>query len=345
MKEGMIDRPAVLVDPSPRTLGLMFRKEDEAELRRIARLLPEGRENPGESDIDRILPEVEYVLGQTGLPKARLDQAPKLKAVFNVEGNFMPNIDYKECFRRGIRVLNVSPVFAQSVAELGLGLALDLARGITENHVGFQAGSESYGLESNGRSRLLYGSKIGILGYGALGRALHHLFMPFKAEVLAHDPWLPDSLLEEAGCRPVGFDEIFMQSDTLFVTASVTTENIHAINGEQLSVMPDGASLILLSRAAVADFSALSSAARSGRIRIATDVFPEEPVRPDDPIRSSGILLSAHRAGALDWAFKEMGRYVLTDLKQMNRGLPPVKCVVAQPETVGRLRSKPVDKS
>jgi phosphoglycerate dehydrogenase-like enzyme len=78
---------------------------------------------------------------------------------------------------------------------------------------------------------------------------------------------------------------------------------------------------------------------------VATDVFPEEPVAIDDPIRNSGALLSGHRAGALDWAFKEMGSYVLTDLKQMVRGLPPIRCVAAQPETVERLRSRPVSKS
>jgi phosphoglycerate dehydrogenase-like enzyme len=64
------------------------------------------------------------------MPKERLDRAPHLRAIFNVESNFMPNVDYDECFRRGIPVLSTAPVFAGAVAEMALGLALSAARGI-----------------------------------------------------------------------------------------------------------------------------------------------------------------------------------------------------------------------
>jgi len=65
-----------------------------------------------------------------------------------VEGNFLPNIDYEECFRRGIHVLCVAPVFSQAVAEMGLGLCIDLARGITDAHNAVRAGTESTGWEA-----------------------------------------------------------------------------------------------------------------------------------------------------------------------------------------------------
>jgi phosphoglycerate dehydrogenase-like enzyme len=139
---------------------------------------------------------------------------------------------------------------------------------------------------------------------------------------------------------------VLSKSRFVFVVATITTENAHLLNAEKLGLMQQGAKLLLLSRAAVADFKALSDTAASGRILVATDVFPEEPVAKDDPIRKvPNILFSAHRAGALTSALENIGNYVLEDLGQIARGLPPVACKRAERETVMRIRSKPIDKS
>ena len=107
--------------------------------------------------------------------------------------------------------------------------------------------------------------------------------------------------------------------------------------------MRRGAIFLLLSRADVVDFPALMEAVRSGHILAASDVFPQEPLAPDHPVRSiPGFLLSAHRAGALDVAFRRMGEMVLEDLALVDRGLPPMVCKRAERETVARFRSKPV---
>ena len=72
-------------------------------------------------------------------------------------------------------------------------------------------------------------------------------------------------------------------------------------------------------------------------------LFPDEPLAMDHPVRGiPGFLLSAHRAGALDIAFKRMGEMVLEDLALLDRGLPPMVCKRAERETVARFRSKPV---
>jgi len=104
--------------------------------------------------------------------------------------------------------------------------------------------------------------------------------------------------------------------------------------------------LVLLSRAALADFDALKAEAAAGRLRIATDVFPQEPVSTSDPIRQTpNMLLSAHRAGALTNALQQIGTLVLEDLSLIAQGLPPVSCRRAQRETIGLMRSKPIEKS
>jgi phosphoglycerate dehydrogenase-like enzyme len=292
------------------------------------------------------LPDAEVVMSQQPMEKARLDLAPKLRCIINVETNFLPNVDYEACFQRGIHVIAPSSVFAAPVAEIGLGMALSLARGIHTAHGDFIVGRELYGLEGNQEAELLAGADVGFVGFGDLGRSLHKLLAGFQPKVRAFDPWLPDGVLERLGVTPASLDDVLSKSRFVFVVATITTENAHLLNAEKLALMQKGAKLLLLSRAAVADFAALKEYAGSGRIHVATDVFPEEPVAADDPIRLvPNILFSAHRAGALTSALQNIGKLVLEDLGQVARGLPPVACKRAERETVVRLRSKPIDKS
>lgn len=303
-------------------------------------------EKPTSSDVNAILPEATYVIGQTDLPRDRLESAPHLKAIFNVESNFLPNIDYEYCFSRNIRVLTVSPVFARAVAELGLGMALSLARRIPQGHMAFLEGREQYGLEGNRDAVLLSERPIGIIGFGDLGRALLSLLRSFGSHIRVYDPWLPDRSIHEAGAVPVGLEDILRSCGVIFIVAAVTSENQGFLDRRALRGIADDSIVVLLSRAGVVDFDALTDEALSGRLRVASDVWPEEPLSADHPIRgASNGVYSAHRAGALDSCFYEMGERVLEDLRLMNRGLAPVSCKPALYETVTRMRSRPVSKS
>ena len=85
------------------------------------------------------------------------------------------------------------------------------------------------------------------------------------------------------------------------------------------------------------------AAVARGHIRAASDVFPDEPLAADHPVRLlRGFLLSAHRAGALDVAFQRMGEMVWADMGLLDRDLPPALCKRAERETVARMRSRPV---
>ena len=97
-----------------------------------------------------------------------------------------------------------------------------------------------------------------------------------------------------------------------------------------------------MSRAAVVDFPAFLRCVEEERFLAATDVFPVEPVPPEDPVRKiPGLLLSAHRTGALRESFYRIGEMVVDDLALILSGLPPVRMQPARRETVGRYRSKP----
>jgi phosphoglycerate dehydrogenase-like enzyme len=336
-----VTRPTVLLRPHPHGVARIFTPEALATLRERYRVV--DLEPGDDATLDAELPGAFAVVGQPDLPRERLERAARLKAILNVEGNFFPNVDYATAFARGIHVLGCGPVYAQAVAELALGLALDLARGISREDRAFREGTERYVADGNEESVLLRGSTVGLLGYGNLGRALHRLLVPFDAHVRAHDPWLPDAVLREAGLHPASLEETIAESRFLFVLATVTEDSEHLLGPRELDLVPAGGRVVLISRAAVADFDALYERVRDGRFLAAVDVWPAEPVPADSPFRRlDGLVFSGHRAGGIPQAFRQIGELVLDDLRQIERGLPPARMQVAAPELVGRYRNRPV---
>ena len=139
----MTDLPLVLFDPDPRRREMLFDDALWARLTSLARVIThDGDGRMADALVDAHLGEAVLVIGQTDLPAERLAKAAKLKAVINVEGNFLPNVDYAGCFARGIQVLAIAPAFALPVAEMALALALDLARGVTAADRAFREGRE-----------------------------------------------------------------------------------------------------------------------------------------------------------------------------------------------------------
>lgn len=93
-----------------------------------------------------------------------------------------------------------------------------------------------------------------------------------------------------------------------------------------------------MSRSHVVDFEALTIALSEGRFRAAINVFPQEPMPSDHPIRrASNVVLTAHRAGSIVGDTILIGRMVVDDLEAMAQGLPPWQMQVAEPEIVARL--------
>ena len=269
----------ILLDPYPRPIDLIFDAPTKARLESLGDVLWHDGPAAADDHIDRYLPEAVALIGQSALPRERLDRAPKLKAVFNVESNFLPNIDYEECHRRGIPVLSTGPVFAKPVAEMALGMALSSARRIHQADAAIRAGRETlYGEGDNQDSFLLSGKTIGIVGFGNLGKALLPLIRAFGGELLVCDPWIHPSVLQEAGVTPVSLQECFRRSSVIFLLATATTENAGQIDSSYFDSMSRGAIVVLVSRAGIVDFDALLDAAASGQIRAAIDVWPDEPI-------------------------------------------------------------------
>lgn len=338
-----MSQPVILFDPFPRTRDLIYTAEDFARLEKLGRVVACPELKVPDAFIDEHLPNAVALIGQTALPRERLDRAPKLKAVCNVEGNFLPNVDYDECHRRNIHVLACAPAFAHAVAEMALGFALCCARGIVQHDSDFRAGSEKYGGSGNQESYLLRSKPMGLIGCGNVGRALLPLLKPFAGELLVHDPWVHPRILKDLGLSSVGLHELLQRSQAVFVMAAATTENKKGLGAEHFAQMPRGAALILVGRSDVLDFDALLDAAQAGHLKVAIDVFPDEPLPRDHRARRTpNTILSAHRAGGIPETYKEIGRMTVDDLELILRGLPPQRMQKALPETVARYRGKPV---
>src|SRR3954452_5856610 len=278
-------RAVILVDPLPRTLDMICDAPTRARLEQLGPLIVHEDGPMPDAVVDEHLPEVVAILGQTAMPAERLERAKRLKAIVNVEANFLPNVDYAVALDRGVHVLNASPAFALPVAEMALGMAIGLARGISRADRAVRARAETYGLESNADPFLLTGAPVGIVGFGDLGRELHRLLAPFRCPTKVYDPWLPDRLIERAGARPATLDDVLTSSKAIFVFAAVTSENEGFLGRAQLERIREDALFLLMSRAGVVEFDALTDLVANGRLRVATDVFPEEPLAPDHPAR------------------------------------------------------------
>jgi phosphoglycerate dehydrogenase-like enzyme len=335
-----VGREKVLFLPDPHPSSRIFTDADRAEFEHRFEVIDlEGKPD----QLSMHLGDAFAIVGQPDLPREVIDRAPRLRAVLNVEGNFYPNADYHALFERGVHVLGCGPAYADAVAEYALGLALDLARGISREDRAFRAGTERYVAAGNADAILLRAAAIGLIGFGNLGRALQPLLEPFRPTLRVYDPWLPASALEHLGMQSASLEQVLSTSAIVFVLATVTADSQHLLGAPQLDLMAHGARLVLVSRAPVVDFDALLERVADGRLLAAIDVWPDEPVPADYRARGmEGLVLSAHRAGGIPQAFRSIGRMVVDDLTLIAGGLPPARMQVAARELVGRYRNRPV---
>src|SRR6202007_1563880 len=148
-----------------------------------------------------------------------------------------------------------------------------------------------------------------------------------------------ERLIRAHDCVPAGLDDVLSMSRVIFVFAGVTRENQGFLGRRELQLIRPDSVFLLMSRAAVVDFDAFVELVAAGRFRAATDVFPEEPVAPDHPVRRlDDMLLSAHRAGGMMEAFRAIGEIVVSDAALILARLPPVSTRPAPRETISRAR-------
>jgi phosphoglycerate dehydrogenase-like enzyme len=270
-----------------------------------------------------------------------LDHARALRAILGVSGAFPYKLDYDQCFERHIRVLSAAPAFGRQVAEMALGMALAASREIAAGDRAMRAGIEQWRAAGNQGTFRLYGKRVGLIGYGNLARNLLPLLAPFGCALSVYDPWLSAGYLRSQGVEPLSLEQLLVSSQVIFVLATPSAENQALLSRALLEQIPAGAVLVLISRAHVVDFDALTDLVLAGRFKAAIDVFPNEPLTIDHPVRQApGAVLSAHRAGSVKEGLWEIGQMVVDDLEAILSGLPPQRLQIAQPELIGRYTGK-----
>lgn len=188
------------------------------------------------------------------------------------------------CRERGIEVRNCAGYSDVSVAELTLGLAIDVLRKVAEGNAAVRAGQTSVGL----MGREICGKTVGIVGCGKIGCATGRLFKAFGARVLGyarHEH--PEAA--EVGIEMVGLDELLAKADIVSLHLPLNDSTRKSFGAKQIAQMKDGAVFINCARGAIVDNDALADALNAGKIAGAgIDVFDMEP-----PIPASYVLTQA----------------------------------------------------
>ncbi|HBC88986.1 MAG TPA: hydroxyacid dehydrogenase [Lentisphaeria bacterium] len=216
-------------------------------------------------------------------------------------GAGVDNIDVVAASEHGIYVSNCPGKNADAVAELTIGLMIALDRRIVENVVDLRAGV--WNKKEYSKADGLAGKTIGIAGFGSIGRAVAERAKGMKMKVVA---WSRSLTPEDAKAAGVEFApdlvSLARSSDvlSLHIAGSSGTSNI--INKEVLSALPGNAILINTARAGILDHVALREAVAQKKLRVALDVYPNEPGSNDKQFNDEIIflpgLLGTHHIGA-----------------------------------------------
>jgi phosphoglycerate dehydrogenase-like enzyme len=334
-------KPSVVVAPDFRRIDEIFDEASWARLHELARVVW-GRDGPmPREQFDRALPTAQAVVfGSWHYGRQAIqERGGALRHVFEVAGSFHhPDLDYATCFERGITVGGCAPAFGPAVAEMALALTLASARLVPEGDAAFRRSQERWLHDGTVGAVTLFGKTIGFVGAGGLSRQLQPLLEPFGCRFLAHDPWLSPTDLAERGLEPAGLVDLFTESDVVYVLAVPSAQNRHLVSRTLMELLRPTDILVVVSRAHLVDFEALTDLVLAGRFRTAIDVFPAEPFDPAHRIRrAKGAVFSAHRAGAIPGALLDIGRMVVSDLEVLFTGSGQLRMQYATPDLISRL--------
>ena len=240
---------------------------------------------------------------------AELLEAGDALEVIGRAGVGVDNIDLEAATRRGIAVLNAPAANTVSTAELAFGLILAAARRIAEADRSLRDGGWE---RKRLRGAQLQGKVLGVVGAGRIGAEVIRRARAFGLEILVYDPYLTPERAHDLGLELLDLEELLARSDvvTLHVPRNETTDGM--IGAAQLDRMKDDAILINAARGGLVDEAALAEALASGSIAAAgLDVYVEEPLPPDSPLRDApNLVMTPHLGASTEEAQREVSRQI-----------------------------------
>lgn len=205
-----------------------------------------------------------------------LRHSPRLRIVAGALKGY-DNIDVAACTARGIWVSYVGDLLTAATADLAVGLLIALDRHLLAGDSHVRSGRhrgwrpELYGGGLSGR-------QVGIIGMGAVGRAVAHRLCAFETQLVYTDPRsLPAADERELGARSAPLETLLACSSAVVVTAPLTAQTRHLLGPRALRQLPDGALLVNVGRGSVVDEDAVADSLAAGHLGgYAADVFAFE---------------------------------------------------------------------
>ena len=262
-------------------------------------------------ELKKILPNIDAaIIGLDEYTEEIFKVAPKLKAVAKF-GVGVDNIDCQAATKYGVKVLNAPGMNSNAVAELTVGLMIDLLRKLIPLHEAVKAGAwpRSMGREIKGKT-------IGLLGLGSIARLVARKLQCFDAEVIAYDLYPDLKKAGELNVTMVSMDEVIEKSDILSIHIPPSPETYHLFNDATFAKMKDKAYIINAARGALIDLDALSRALKSGKLTgAALDAFEMEPLSGGEAILScENVILTPHTGGETEEAYRNISLCTAKDI-------------------------------
>lgn len=262
--------------------------------------------------VERMKDAEVVIISNIPLREEVLTQCPKLQFL-NVAFTGLDHIDLDYCQAHNILVKNASGYATEAVAELAVGLMIDVLRKIT-----FLDGSiRQGGVRGAFLGRELRGKTVGIVGTGAIGTRTAELLKAFGCRVIAWSRTHKPEVMN-LGVAYVTLEGLMRDSDIISLHVPLTGETKHLISKEMLALCKPTAILINTARGNVVDMSALAECLRDGKIAGAgIDVYEKEPPLPSDHplLNAPNCVLVPHVGYATREAFDDRIEIILGNLE------------------------------
>lgn len=209
-------------------------------------------------------------------------------------GTGVDNVDVSSATEKGIIVANVPSYCTEEVSDQAMALLYCCARKIIPYHINVAAGKWDYTI---GKPIFrIRGQVLGIFGFGNNAKALASKAKGVGLKVIAHDPFVHDTLVSSYGVEPVSFKELLARSDYISIHCALTEQTRHLFSFEEFKAMKKTAFIINTARGGIINGDALYQALKEKWIAgAALEVFDPEPLLPDNPLRTlDNIVFNPH---------------------------------------------------
>ena len=261
-------------------------------------------------DMKKLLADCDgLILGVDPVDADVIAAAPRLRAISKY-GVGVDNIDLAACESRGIRVSRAQGSNTQAVADYAFALMMATARKVVPIDAACRQGNWSKIVTAD-----IYGKTLGIIGMGAIGRAVAERARGFSMKLLGYDVFWNDEAAEKAGVRRAELSEIYSQCDFISLHVPLTEQTRNMISVKQLAMMKNTAILINTARGGLIDEDALLEALKNGSIYGAgIDAFAQEPPENEQWFTLDNVVMGAHCAASTTGAVAEMGNMAADNL-------------------------------